>query len=198
MRTGWVGLMFAVPVLFAGCEWWMGRPVKQSPGVLVSADPVQSEPGDVPPLDKTGYQIRPLAKYEIKARVLSSERYRWDAGADLVPIDLAVGWGAMSNTAVLDKLDIWQSGRWYQWRAQAFPLPPEEITRLSANMHLIPADNSVAKQISKARTGQMVTMKGYLVEARRADGFVWTSSLSRVDSGAGACELMWVSSFVVE
>ena len=198
MRTGWVGLMFAVPVLFAGCEWWMGRPVKQSPGVLVSADPVQSEPGDVPPLDKTGYQIRSLAKYEIKARVLSSERYRWDAGADLVPIDLAVGWGAMSNTAVLDKLDIWQSGRWYQWRAQAFPLPPEEITRLSANMHLIPADNSVAKQISKARTGQMVTMKGYLVEARRADGFVWTSSLSRVDSGAGACELMWVSSFVVE
>ena len=198
MRTGWVGLMFAVPVLFAGCEWWMGRPVKQSPGVLVSVDPVQSEPGSAPPLDKTGYQLRPLARYEIKARVLSSERYRWDAGADLVPVDLAVGWGAMSDTAVLDKLDIWQSGRWYQWRAQGFPIPPEEITRLSANMHLIPADKSVAKQISRARNGQVVTMKGYLVEARRADGFVWTSSLSRVDSGAGACELMWVSEIEVE
>ena len=198
MRTGWVGLMFAVPVLFAGCEWWVGRPVKQSPGVLVSAEPAQTVPGGTTPFDKPGYQIKPLAKYEIKARVLSSERYRWDAGADLVPIDLAVGWGAMSDTAVLDKLDISQSGRWYQWRAQAFPIPPEEITRLSANMHLIPADKSVAKQISRARNGQVVTMKGYLVEARRADGFVWASSLTRTDSGAGACELMWVTAFDIE
>ena len=198
MRTGWVGLMFAVPVMFAGCEWWMGRPVKQSPGVLVSAEPVQSEPVNAAQFDKQGYQIKPLARYEIKARVLSSERYRWDPGADLVPIDLAVGWGAMSNTAVLEELEIWQSGRWYQWRTKSFPIPVEEVTSHSANMHLIAADKDVAKQISRARSGQVVTMKGYLVEARRADGFTWTSSLSRTDTGAGACELMWVTAFAFE
>ena len=198
MRTGWVGLMFAVPVLFAGCEWWMGRPVKQSPGVLISAEPAQTEPGNAPTFEKPGYQIKPLARYEIKARVLSTERYRWDPGADLVPIDLAVGWGAMSDTTVLDRLDIWQSGRWYEWRAKEFPIPPAEIISHSANMHLIAADKSVAKQISRARSGQVVTMKGYLVEASRADGFTWRSSLSRTDSGAGACELMWVTEFSVE
>ena len=198
MRTGWVGLMFAVPVLFAGCEWWMGRPVKQSPGVLVSAEPVQVDPGSAPMFEKPGYQIKPLAKYEIKARVLSSERYRWDPGADLVPVDLAVGWGAMSDTAVLDQLDIWQSGRWYQWRPKASAIPQAEITNHSANMHLIAADKSVAKQISRVRSGQVVTMKGYLVEASRADGFTWRSSLSRTDSGAGACELMWVTEFSIE
>ena len=198
MRTGWVGLMFAVPVLFAGCEWWMGRPVKQSPGVLVSAEPVQVDSGSAPTFEKSGYQIKPLAKYEIKARVLSSERYRWDAGADLVPFDLAVGWGAMSDTAVLDQLEIKQGGRWYQWRTESFPIPVDAVTRLSANMHLIAADKAVAKQISRARSGQVVTMKGYLVEARRADGFTWTSSLTRTDSGGGACELMWVSAFEIE
>ena len=65
-------------------------------------------------------------------------------------------------------------------------------------MHLIAADKSVAKQISRARSGQAVTMKGYLVEASRADGFTWRSSLSRTDSGDGACELMWVTEFSVE
>ena len=198
MRTGWVGLMFVVPVLFAGCEWWMGRPVKQSPGVLVSAEPAQTELESAPTFEKPGYQIKPLAKYKIKARILSSERYRWDPGADLVPVDLAVGWGAMSDTTVLDRLDIWQSGRWYEWRAKEFPIPPAEITSHSANMHLIAADKSVAKQISRARSGQVVTMKGYLVEASRADGFTWRSSLTRTDTGAGACELMWVTEFSVE
>ena len=56
MRSSWVGLMFAVPVLFAGCEWWMGRPVKQSPGVLVSAEPAQTEPGNAPTFEKPGYR----------------------------------------------------------------------------------------------------------------------------------------------
>ena len=65
-------------------------------------------------------------------------------------------------------------------------------------MHLIAADKAVAKQISRVRSGQVVKLKGYLVEARRADGFTWTSSLSRTDSGNGACELMWVSDFEIE
>ena len=185
-------------VLYGSCAWWSERPVKPLPGVLVAAEPAQTVPEQMPMLEKSGYAIKSLARYEIRARVLSKERYRWDRGADLVPVDVAVGWGAMSDTAVLNQLDISQGGRWYQWRSQTFPIPREEITRLSANMHLIAADNAVAKQISRVRSGQVVKLKGYLVEARRADGFTWTSSLSRTDSGSGACELMWVNDFEIE
>ncbi|MEP7154388.1 MAG: hypothetical protein ABI905_01345 [Betaproteobacteria bacterium] len=198
MRTGVIGLLFALPVLYGGCEWWSGRPVTQSPGVLVSAEPLQAEVSTVPPLQKSGYQIRPLARYEIAARVLSTESYRWDAGADLVPVDVAVGWGRMSDTAVLKEIEIWQSGRWYQWRTKNMPIPHEEVTNHSANMHLIAADKYVAKKISALRDGQVVKMRGYLVEAKRSDGFTWTSSLSRTDSGNGACELMWVEDIGVE
>ena len=79
MRTGWVGLMFAVPVLFAGCEWWLARPVNNRRECLF---------------------------------------------------------------------------------LQALYSPSRAV--------------------------------------RRAAGFVGTSSLSRVDNGAGTCELMWVSAFEVE
>lgn len=198
MRVRTPALLLLAAILYGSCAWWSERPVKPLPGVLVSAEPAQTVPGQMPMFEKSAYAIKPLARYEIRARVLLKERYRWDEGADLVPVDVAVGWGAMSDTAVLNELDISQSGRWYQWRSQTFPIPREEITRLSANMHLIAADKAVAKQISRVRSGQVVKLKGYLVEARRADGFTWTSSLSRTDSGNGACELMWVSDFEIE
>jgi hypothetical protein len=187
-----VGLLFAISILYGGCQVWQERPVKQSPGVLVSADPVQSEAAVAPAIEKNGYAIKPLARYEIKARVLGKERYRWDEGASLVPFDIAVGWGRMSDSAVLKEIRIWQSGRWYQWRTETIPIPLGEVKNHSANMHLIAADDSVHKQISRLREGQVITLRGYLVEAKRRDGFTWTSSLSREDSGAGACELMWV------
>ncbi len=167
-------------------------------GVLAKAEPLQSAIDLSAALEKSGYAIKPLARYEITARVLSKESYRWDPGANLAPIDLAVGWGPMSDSAVIDKLKISQGNRWYQWRADVFPIPVEEINRHAANMHLIAADNGIAKQIRKVRPGKIISMRGYLVEVTGKDGFTWRSSLSREDTGGGACELMWVESFSAE
>jgi hypothetical protein len=108
---------------------------------------------------------------------------------------LAVGWGPMSDSAVLEKLRITQDNRWYQWRADAYPIPLDEIARSSSNMHLIAADKQVERDMRRVRPGAVVRMRGYLVEARGKDGFIWRSSLSRDDTGNGACELMWVESF---
>ena len=67
-----------------------------------------------------------------------------------------------------------------------------DIVRASANVHLIPADANVKRSLDRVRVGTIVTLRGQLVEATRADGWRWTSSLTREDSGAGACELMLV------
>ncbi|MEQ1517684.1 MAG: hypothetical protein ABL931_14470 [Usitatibacteraceae bacterium] len=198
MSTRLVTVLLALSALYGGCELWSERAVKQAPGILAPTEPTQRMLDRAPPLEKSRYSIRPLAQYDIRARVLSKERYRWDEGADLVPVDLAIGWGPMSNTAVLKELDISQSTRWYQWRTETFPIPREDVTRFSANMHLIAADKGIEKKISRVRSGQVVSMKGYLVEAKRPDGFTWTSSLTRTDTGNGACELMWVTDFDVE
>ena len=62
----------------------------------------------------------------------------------------------------------------------------------AANVHVISADKTVAKAVSSLRAGQIATMKGYLVNVSKADGFRWNSSLTRDDSGNGACELFYV------
>lgn len=58
--------------------------------------------------------------------------------------------------------------------------------------HLIPADAVVEKVLKRVRVGNIVHVSGYLVEARAGDGWRWVSSLTREDTGAGACELIWV------
>lgn len=138
--------------------------------------------------------ITPLANYSVTAVVLSRSRYRYDAGAKIAPVDLALGWGPMSISGVINELSISQSGRWYEytWRNDP-PLDPAQIARNSANTHCIPADDNVRRQLLAVKRHELVTLSGYLVEVKRSDGFRWRSSLSRDDTGGGACEIVWIT-----
>jgi hypothetical protein len=79
----------------------------------------------------------------------------------------------------------------------AFPIPQHEIEIHAANTHIIPANDSVKRQLRKIRQGQIVNIKGQLIEAKRPDGWHWRSSLTREDTGAGACELVYVKELSV-
>ncbi len=142
--------------------------------------------------DAYGYHIVPLEKFDFAARVLRSEHYSMDRESQLAPVDLALGWGPMADPAVLAKVSITQSHRFYYWHVDEFPIPRREIEIHSANMHMVPASAEVERTLKSITAGQQVTFAGYLIEARAADGWHWRSSLTREDTGAGACELVWV------
>ncbi len=190
MRRAW--LLLALGLFGLGHWWFTARPVARVPGVLVPEAPRQLALADPRPFRHEDFQIQPLARYELQARVLSRRDYGFDAGAALAPTDLALGWQRMSDSAVLERMRIDQGARWYTWRADEPPLPIDEITRSSANTHVIPANDAVAAALKQVRAGSVVRIEGLLVEANRDDGWRWRSSLSREDSGGGACELVWV------
>lgn len=180
---------------YSAWAYWSSRPVLHPPGVLVAMDPVQAPLAAMPSLYRRGYQITPLQSFSLEARVLGTERYRFDRGAELAPIDLALGWGPMSDQSVLDRIDISQGGRFYFWHVSQFPIPRRDIETHSANMHMIPATPDIERRLDSVRPGQIVMLRGYLVNVQGQDGFAWRSSLTREDTGAGACELVWVERF---
>lgn len=190
MRCLWLLLAIcAAGAYFA----WGERPIPHPPGVLAPDAPSQRLLGaDAPVFHQDRYQIQALAEFTLEARVLARENYRFDSGANLAPVDLALGWGPMSDSAVLDQVEIQQRNRFYYWHTAVFPIPRRDIETHSANMHLIPASRSVADQLRAVRSGHILRLSGYLVEAHRDDGWRWRSSLSREDTGDGACELIWV------
>ncbi|MEZ5741902.1 MAG: hypothetical protein R3E68_22330 [Burkholderiaceae bacterium] len=159
---------------------------------LIGDDPLQ-HPTDLSAFQFRDHAIRPLAGFAIRARILSREDYRFDAGADLSPIDLALGWRRMADPSVYRQLNIRQHGRWYHysWSGEP-PIPLREIIESSANMHLIPANDAVRRVLERARAGGLVSLRGQLVEAVSNNGRRWRSSLSRADSGDGSCELVFV------
>jgi hypothetical protein len=110
-----------------------------------------------------------------------------------VPYDVALGWGPMSDQAVLDRLSITQGNRFffYEWQDEP-PIPEGDMARHAANNHLIAANPRIAATIRKLRAGQVVKLRGYLVNATKPDGFRWATSLTRSDSGNGACEVFYV------
>jgi hypothetical protein len=187
----------ALAALLGGWALWPAGAVRTSPGVLAPDDPAQAA-CDPQSWEVNGYRVSALASFAMKARVLSTERYHFDRESDLVPEDVAFGWGQMSDSRILDQLDISQSGRWYHWSCQEFPISRGNIETHSANMHLIPADAAVRRTILHLRPGQVVDLDGYLVRADASDGWHWISSLTRNDTGDGACELVYVQRLSVE
>ena len=178
---------------------WHDRPVVHAPGVLVAHDPVQ-RPLDVKPagLGKLGYQITPWNPSRSKRVCWRSRRYRFDRAADLSPVDLAarlgpdVRPGGPQNESTSARAEGSISGM-----SRSVPIPRREIEVHSANMHMIPATGQIERRLVNLRPGQVVALAGYLVEVHAADGWQWRSSLTREDTGAGACELVWVETLDV-
>lgn len=170
------------------------RPVERAPGVLAPHDPVQQALSGVAPHRHQDFLLTPRATLALEARVLAAQRYRWDGGASLAPVDLALGWGPMSDSALLDRFKVTQGARFYSLYPQDETVDLGLALRHSANMHLIPANAAVRRALESVRAGQVVSLRGQLVDAARPDGFRWRTSLTREDTGAGACELFYVES----
>jgi len=191
-------VLLLLAMVFAWRDW-SRREIVHPPGVLVPQAPRQLPPGQATAFQLEDYRLTPRAIFELRARVLSREDYRWDAGADLAPLDLALGWGAMSDQAVLDRIEISQGARWYYTRYDyPAPLADREIIRQSGNMHLVPANPAILSRLQEIRRGDVVWLRGYLVDAEHESGFRWRTSLSREDTGDGACELFYVEWITIE
>jgi hypothetical protein len=188
-------LFMGLLVLGVGNGWhrWTHRAMHPPEGEIAEHDPLQSDVAPGPTIMHGRWTLKPRAHYEITARVLGNEGYRLDALGALVPEDLALGWGPMSDSRVINTLDMSQSARFYSWRPHAdTPIAREAIITHSANTHVIPVDDRIAKLLGEIRVGEVVRLTGTLVDATRDDGAWVRTSLTRSDTGAGACEVMLV------
>jgi len=187
----WTALVAGV--LYNSWQRWETRPVHPPDGLLAPAEPLQTDIEAAPALQHGRWRLTPRAGYDVTARILAREDYTFDRLSDLVPEDLALGWGPMSDNQVLKAFEISQGARFYSWRARTtLPIEREQVIEHSANTHVIPADAAIARQLARLRVGQVVHLSGALVDATRDDGAWLRTSLTRSDTGAGACEVMLV------
>src|SRR5262245_7872628 len=118
MARWFAALFLLISAYFAWDHFVLAGAIERGPGAVAVRPPVQEslDDGDAPRYTKHGFRIAALASFAMEARVLRAKSYCCDGPDRLVPVDVAFGWGRMSDEAVLAQIDISQSGRFYYWR----------------------------------------------------------------------------------
>ena len=206
MRKGSLALLgLASLALLSACRDWRSRvdPAR------AAAEPEQVAVVGEPPItfEKKGHEVllTPRATYRITGYAVETSRHLLDEWDHVLPMDLALVWGPVADPDVLRRMKFHLSGRYVSWwHDGGGPMYPQGVLeRHVANNHLVPASDDVAKELSRIRVGDLVTLRGKLVdvEIRDRSGKVVhrsRTSLSRDDTGSGACEQLWVEAVDVE
>lgn len=200
-RVFLAALALLAALLVTGCRRARGEPssVVLDPRLAPAQEPATRD--DVQQLAQTIYgdqaAFDPKARYRVAARVLSSERYYLGWGADVAPLDLALGWGEMSDPGVDEVLDWGQGFRWYTWSwKKASSFTNGDVAPQSANVHVVPASQNLKRALLALDAGDIVQLQGFLVDIRGPEGQHWRSSLTRADRGGGSCELLYTTELI--
>jgi hypothetical protein len=188
-------LLVCFAVLAGWCALSCARGTTALHPVDWTQEPVQTateRPAFTVATRKGPVRLQPRYGFEVSAVVAEAERYRMDDSAFLSPLDLALVWGKLPEEPYWNQVRYQQTGRYYLWSTSSPELDPAYIQEHSSNMHMIPADANIRRALLSAGHGDWVRLRGLLVDAAGPDGFTWSTSTSRLDSGAGACELVWV------
>jgi hypothetical protein len=151
------------------------------------------------------YTLTPKATYDISGLVVSQHRgdalFNLDHKADPGNIkDVCVAWGEAITNGSYRKVKF-SSGEFtcsYSWSGVITPaFNPEK----ASNNHLIPANSVIARQIGAIHVGDQIRLTGLLVDYKvTKDGqdiFTRRTSLTRNDTGNGACEILYVTDLSV-
>ncbi len=134
-----------------------------------------------------------LQPYHGEFRILGRKDYQADQEAKFSPMDFAVSEGVLASKHYYPLIGVKQDNRYLTWNMQYLPLPAKKAMELVSNIHIIPANPQIASLLATVKQGDLVRLRGDLVEVDD-NGWTWKSSLSRDDVGDGACEILRVAS----
>jgi len=154
--------------------------------------------------DAYNYEVIPLYNYEVSGMIVNKFDYTrfsiYERNA-VFPMDLCIIWGSNVGDRVFQakSLTFSQDARFcrFMWSGDV-KFNRQEVS----NNHLVVADDHLERIINSLNVGDQIRIKGKLVnvKATRVDEagkydpeyFDWRTSTNRSDTGAGACETIYV------
>jgi hypothetical protein len=176
-------LLLAIVVALAG--WWILRThhggviTTQAPrpadGVLVSAEPVYGGLDFQTSWMALGaFQQMPQGTIDVTARVLARHDYPRSGIGEVLPTDLVLGWGPMSDNRVIDHVTIRQADRGLTVIPDDTAVITAAAARASTMVVAVYSDfQPHAAALNELRVGNVIHLYGWRLKARLADGSTW-------------------------
>jgi hypothetical protein len=153
--------------------------------------------------NEISYRVEPEFDYELHGMIVSYRHHEGDsrmharAGDHLNMLDVCVVWGDNAANPLLHKIDFWngiftcnvKTRNQEAW--DSF-----DMFKLSNN-HLISADDLIRRQVKEIKVGDQIRVRGYLASYSNEGGGKRGTSTTRLDTGDGACETLFVEQFEI-
>ncbi|HJP06556.1 MAG: hypothetical protein GY889_09685 [Proteobacteria bacterium] len=167
--------------------------------------PVQRSPFETR-INNQVYTVRPLFEYQLNGVVVSDyesgsfgDIYHHRRWKDFLNVkDLCVVWGDNVHSGVFQKMK-YDSGPW-----TCFVQAPDQQAwavfneHQLSNNHLLTDNLNLHHLIMSAAPGDQITLRGVLAEYENPSiGFERGTSITRTDTGNGACETIYVTDFAI-
>lgn len=150
------------------------------------------------PRTSSGFSPTARAQYALTAHVMTVARYENDSLAPAAPVDLTLAWGPAATRAAQSLVRVSQASRWFFWEVSSLRdagfLSKAEVVSSMANVHMVPSRPTVRTVLDQVKPGDSIRASGYLVDLTHPFPLIsWSTSLLREDSGAGSCEIFYVT-----
>lgn len=149
----------------------------------------------------TDYHIKPRYAYDLHGLVVSYAHHNgnyslhrlWNDHINVA--DVCVVWSENTNGSDLNNIKFWNgkftcnfetsnAGTWTRFRKNQI-----------SNNHLLTDDRHIRKAIKQVRIGDQIRIRGWLVNYSNDTGFSRGTSITRDDTGNGACETIYLQQF---
>ncbi len=208
-----IKIFLLISIIVFGISFFQKEKLPDKSEILESLyqNPIQTEtfkkPFNIEREEKT-YKITPLYDYELYGLIVSYHHssdffdyYHKEWDDYLNEKDICVIWGDNIKTNVYSSMKFkngsftcyskFKTGTkrevWSQFRND----------NISNNHLLSNIDEEINKIVMKAKKGDQIYLKGYLAKYASEDGFERGSSISRKDTGNGACETIYLTDFKI-
>lgn len=149
--------------------------------------------------DEKSYKMHAVAEFEAKTKLLGIEKYYIGKETEFSSYDFLVGWKKMSDENFLSKVSFSQKRRSYSWSSSDSEINSNktEIKNQTDNISVIPSNKQIEKDLSLAKIGDNIFLKGFLVNIKKENGWKWETYLDRSENEENSSKILWVTEVVI-
>lgn len=172
----------------------------------VREEPLQT-PTSAPAFDidfeNVSYRVAPEFDYELSGVVVSyrhhegTSRMHSRARDHVNMLDVCVVWGENAGNPALQEFEFWNGIFTCNFKTRDHEAWTEFRPEQLSNNHLVSDDEFIRQQVKRIAVGDQIRVRGYLASYGIPGGPRRGTSTTRLDTGDGACETIYVREFEI-
>lgn len=149
------------------------------------------------------YKVEPEFEYDLYGMIVSYRHHDGKSRMHLMSndhlnmLDVCVIWGDNTSNPLLHKINFWNGIFTCNFRTKNQEAWDQFDIYQVSNNHLISDDELTRKRVNDIQIGDQIRVRGYLASYSSGNGGTRGTSTTRLDTGDGACETLFVERFEI-